>query len=491
MLIAVPLVVVAVPMLLLYIRVGLARVAYPFELEWMEGGSVDHVARVLSGKRVYVPPSVDFTPFLYAPAYYYISAIPALIFGATLPVLRAVSLAGTIGTFAFMSLIAWRDGRSKVAALACPGVFAEMYPLSGSWFEIARVDSLGLCFFFAGAWALTRAMRSREAGIAGALLGMACLTKQSFVGPVAVILACGLLCDWRRVAVALAVAGAGTLIVAALFDLTTHGWFRYYVFTLPSLHPRWPGGWNAFWQRLFWGPLGNLVAVAACAPVLLLLNRQWRQSLFHAAVLASLVVMSLLSMMHSGAFDNVAMPAHAAVALESTLSIAIVVSAAIDALGARRLVLAGCAFVLVGLSVDRLLALCWDPVPHLPTDVDREAGAAVVAAISKVDGEVYVPAHAHLASMAGKRSHAQWFAIKDVTRSSDVVHAQDALATVAQAFQQRRFAAILMDTCEPVPRLDSIVATGYVLSANLVGSSPGLWTRTGLRTRPTCLYVRR
>ena len=41
------------------------RIPYAYELEWMEGGCVDAVQRILDGKSIYPEPSVEFIPFLY------------------------------------------------------------------------------------------------------------------------------------------------------------------------------------------------------------------------------------------------------------------------------------------------------------------------------------------------------------------------------------------------------------------------------------------
>ena len=57
-----------------YLVVALARLNYPYDLEWMEGGTLEHVARVLGGRPLYVAPSLEFTPYIYAPLYYYVAA---------------------------------------------------------------------------------------------------------------------------------------------------------------------------------------------------------------------------------------------------------------------------------------------------------------------------------------------------------------------------------------------------------------------------------
>jgi hypothetical protein len=53
--------------LVTFTSVALRRLPYPYELEWMEGGIVTHVRVVLAGEPLYSAPSLDFTPFIYAP----------------------------------------------------------------------------------------------------------------------------------------------------------------------------------------------------------------------------------------------------------------------------------------------------------------------------------------------------------------------------------------------------------------------------------------
>ena len=45
------------------------RVAYPYDLEWMEGGMLHHALRIQQGQGIYNPPSIDFIPYLYTPLY--------------------------------------------------------------------------------------------------------------------------------------------------------------------------------------------------------------------------------------------------------------------------------------------------------------------------------------------------------------------------------------------------------------------------------------
>src|ERR1700680_2480458 len=64
-----------------YVVLVCCRLRYPFELEWLEGLSVDHVRTILAGKPLYARPSLGFTPLTYAPAYFYLGAALSRIIG--------------------------------------------------------------------------------------------------------------------------------------------------------------------------------------------------------------------------------------------------------------------------------------------------------------------------------------------------------------------------------------------------------------------------
>ena len=66
--------VVAGLFVLMYVVVALLRLRYPYELEWIEGGMVNHVEQVRSGHSLYAAPSLTFTADIYTPLYFIVSA---------------------------------------------------------------------------------------------------------------------------------------------------------------------------------------------------------------------------------------------------------------------------------------------------------------------------------------------------------------------------------------------------------------------------------
>src|SRR5690606_7908479 len=64
-----------------FVGIAASRIGYPFDLEWMESGVIDHVRVVLSGEPLYREPSLEFTPYIYTPGYYYASALVSSVAG--------------------------------------------------------------------------------------------------------------------------------------------------------------------------------------------------------------------------------------------------------------------------------------------------------------------------------------------------------------------------------------------------------------------------
>ena len=83
---------VATLFLLLWAALVSLRVAYPFELEWMEGGMLDHIERVRSGKPLYTPPSLEFGSYPYTPLFPWVGAIFAEVLGPGFVSARLVSI---------------------------------------------------------------------------------------------------------------------------------------------------------------------------------------------------------------------------------------------------------------------------------------------------------------------------------------------------------------------------------------------------------------
>jgi hypothetical protein len=148
------------------------HVAFPLNLEAMELTVLAHVRRVLAGLPVYVPATSDFTPLAYNPLYYFLAAPFTKIFGPSLFVLRAVSIAGMIGCGIVIFLAVRRQTASAWWGLVAVGVFSAAYRAMDTYLDNAHADSWLLFSALLGCY-LISLNRSRLVNILGVLATVA------------------------------------------------------------------------------------------------------------------------------------------------------------------------------------------------------------------------------------------------------------------------------------------------------------------------------
>jgi hypothetical protein len=461
-----------------YLVVALARIAYPYDLEWMEGGMLEHVARVLRGQRLYVPPSIEFTPYIYSPLYYYVAAPFAKLFGLRLLSLRMVSLLASVGVLSLIAALTYGGTRSRLSALVAAGFFAALFVRAGAFFDLARVDSLALLFVLLAVWMLLASERRDIA--AGVLLAAAFFTKQSTL---LVALPVALARTWnlrgpRRLQcltslVALAAAGSVTL------HLRTQGWSTYYMFSLPASH-----AWaREFWVRYWLADLLAVVPIALAALVVRFARRPGMPAaslVERAAVLGSLLE-SWFSRLHVYGAANVLMPAYACLAWQTGVVLGWTRQPARPSATRR---FAGWACLVQ-------LALLWfPPWKQVPTAADRAAGAALVARLAAVPGPVLIPCHPHLARLAGKATYAQQMALVDVMRGQPRALADGLTTEIQRRLRAREFAAVVVDVDQDWLPVD--LDGSYVRAQPLFPGQPAVfWTKAGWVVRPRDIYQRR
>ena len=219
----------------LFIYCAVQRIAYPFEIEWLEGEMICHALQLLQGLQVYGPPSSQFIAEIYPPVYYYVTAAVFKLAGSvSFPLLRLVSVLSLAGILVLLYRIIRREEGSRATALLACGFFISFYEIHGPWYDVGRVDMLFFFFIVSGLYALAYA-RNRYLGIgAGAvLLVLACYTKQSatYYLPFAFLYA--LMQNWRHGLIFGALAAA--LVLAMFFGLNaaTEGWFATYALYNP------------------------------------------------------------------------------------------------------------------------------------------------------------------------------------------------------------------------------------------------------------------
>ena len=120
------------------------RVFYPFELNWLEGEMFLNSLRVLEGKTIYQEPSSEFITEIYPPVFYWIGSFFLFIFGEKIWALRLISLCSVVLLSYLIHRISIYEKKGIVASLAGISIFLAFYQVSGTWYDVARVDMLFL-----------------------------------------------------------------------------------------------------------------------------------------------------------------------------------------------------------------------------------------------------------------------------------------------------------------------------------------------------------
>ncbi len=482
---------VALAFLLMYVALAIPRMLYPFALEWMEGGSVEHVRRILQGRPLYVPPSPDYVPYIYTPLYYYAGAAVAKIVGVGFLPLRIVSFVCSLGCFATIGMIVRRETKNTLAAILAMCLFAATFRRCGAFFDIARADSqcllgvlLGIyCVRFAGSWRLCAA--------GGLCLSLAALTKQTALFMGVPLMLYAVWTHWRRGLVLVGVAATVFLGSTLLLNHLSGGWYRYYTTVVPARHTMCWDLWPQVLTREILGTLpvacllGAFYVYRRCAPPVT------RTAVFFPAMLVVMVGASFAGRINYGGYDNTLFPGYAilAIVFGPALHESLAIVAQMTALERPvwRMGLFAACILQFGL-------LTYDPRAQVPTPADRAAGRELVDMVRRFNGDVFIPYHVEIATMAGKPPCAHFVAMDDVlggfsSGRMDAVGAKLVKDTRA-AIRGRRYAAVIL--CGPTwPWLEEELHASYRPLRRVFEDNRVFWPVTGGQFRPERVFVPR
>jgi len=464
-----------------YVLVALVRLRYPFELQWMEGGAVEHVRRLLAGQPLYVRPSPAFVVYGYPPLYFLVSAAVAAITGVGFLPLRLVSLTSSLGTMALIAALVRRETGRWLPGLVATGLFAAAYRAGGAWYDVGRVDSLFVFLLVAAIMVARFCTTGRGGAAAGLLLALAALTKQSAV--LAALPVLGYLVVTRRKVGLVAMAGFVlplALAVAAL-DLMSSGWFHFAVVNVFLGHPVDGHALLGFFTR----DLGRHAGVAIVTVVGTLVYARCSRAPrlgpgppvgYYAAAAAGLVGTAFVSRAHSGGYTDVLIPAYAALAVLFGLAVARLADLTPRPAWGR--------IVVAGACLSQLALLAYVPSDQVPSAADRATGGRFLTALRAVPGDVYVVAHPGYAVAVGKPAHAQAAAITDIVRGRPGAVRRRLESEIAEAVHQQRFAAIVFDGVEGKAGFPTDLASFYRPGRDPLDGLPGFRPVTDLAVRP-------
>ena len=474
------------------------RWGYPLDLEWMEGGMLCHALRVMEGHGLYQPPSVAFIPYLYTPLYPYLLAGLGKLFGLSYGLGRALSWCGLLVACAVLVRIIWREtpvalggrvGRGLLALLGL-GLFAASFPHTGAWYDLVRNDSLYLGLVASGLYLLAYHQASAvKVLLAGVLLGLAFLTKQTSSIFILFAGAATLLLSWRRLVLLVPSVGLVAGVTVLVGNHLSAGWLWRYTFELHQGHDL-RADWLWPKTELRWLKLMPASAVVVglwmayglwCALRTRRLPRgDARARAFWFALVPVGVAVSAVGFSTQWAVENAFIPAFYFTAIFAPIAFGQLVGA-----GRRRHALAGAgtALIIGGMLALQLLSQLYKPAPHLPTQRDRAAVAPLLAQLARYQGPLLIPYHPFYAHLLGKRTGYHQMGINDITRAGHRIPLE-----LFQRLGAHYYDAVVLDSSPERRRDYGSLLVHYKLAHYLrPEESPAVVT--GYRVRPLYIFV--
>lgn len=477
--------------LVTYIIIVVIRIQYPFALEWQEGASVDHVIRILSGHKYYIRPSLEFVPSIYTPLYFYVSAAVAGITGVGFMPLRLVSFISSLGSFFVIFLIVRRETGSIFSGVLAACLFIATFELSGSWLDLARVDSLFLFLLLTGIYLVRFAASKKSYFFAAILISLSFMTKQTaLIISLPVMLYC-ILTDKRSVfsfiVPVIIIIGAGSFLLNYIHD----GWFNFYVFELPKTTPIDERPLMHFLVKDIYLPLIIVFFIAAFYLMTQMINWNKKNFLFYFLTVSGMLGASLYSRYRGGGYYNVLLPAYAGMSILFGLG----VNKLLEICGSFNTEngnLMKVFIYLICIAQFSFSSLIYNPFEQVPSKGSVEAGKKFIDRISQIKGDIFMPDHGYYSALAGKKSFANQMGMRDVITTSGKNHKSikaEFIDELKQAMKEKKFAAIIISSFEPWYPHD--MEKYYKKEEKIFDDATVLLPVTGMETRPEYIYVPR
>lgn len=412
------------------------RAGWPYEFEWIEDGVLASVRHVAAGLPLYGAPSVMFTPYLYTPLYIYLAAGLAKLTGAGYAMLRGISAAATLGSFAAIYALVKRETGRRWAAAAGAGLFAACYYAVDGAYDVGRVDSLWVCLML---WAAYATRRGRMLA-AAALWVLAFQTKQAAL-PIAVLF---LLSGWRtpkKLAAGMGAFAAGMAATIAWMNAATAGWYGYYVFGVAGglgFTPRAIGGIVAQVA----GVCGIGLAIAAAAVVVKRPDWRGTAASFYTLGTAGMMAYVVYLMAHRGANTNVLMPLYAWAGVLFGVGLGRMATE-LEGRGTRRARMALAAALL--LAMGQMAKQYYRPREFQASKEETALRNAFEARLRAIPGDVLVPGHPEYGRAAGKAEYAGSESAGAVLEAKDGAAGDRLRAEYAALIDSGRLSAVALD----------------------------------------------
>jgi uncharacterized membrane protein len=466
----------------------LIRITYPFELEWLEGESLQLCNLVMDGETLYSKPGIEFTPAIYTPLFFYVGALFSSIFGLSLPAIRAVSLVSLLGAVWLIYSFAKKETSSRFWGAVAVGFFAATFRTGGAWFDIARVDMLFLVFCLGAVYIVRWASSPKMLAAAGLLMFLAFFTKQAGILPALALSIYLVMKNQRRSLYFILGFWPAAVAIVIVMNNFTGGWFFYFVFDLPAQQKTIEWLYTGFWKYDIMGRLPILSILSLAFLFFMLAKKEHDSLLFYSLLAGAFLIGSWMMRVKVGGYENTLVPVFALIAIMAAASAARLLELIESVSGDDIRKYLSAAFVFIICSI-QMLTLTYNIPEQIPNSGDYFAGKTVVEKIKNIQGDVWIPAAGYLAIMAGKPSYMHLMTYADISAGKPNNPVKVELdREIAKNISGGRFDAII--THDDFYFKNEIQAS-YKPAGIIIQGKDDFFPVTGSAVRPNQIFIRK
>ena len=463
-----------------FLWVGLQRFSYPFELEWTEGAEVQTVLRLMENQPIYTESTLEWSSPLSTPLYYYIGWALMSVFGAGFVQLRLISIIAAVGAGILLYRFLRKQDIEDSYSLAGFGLYFAAFSATGSWYDLAHGDSAAL---FLAVWSFYIAGEGKSwlrPVLSAVLAALSFFTSQYFIAAPILLGIYWYLIDRRKF----------YYFLTACLSIFVLGAITIYLLNGSGLWATvssWP---HLSFSRVFtfWAygcPLKFPLLCVLSAFTIFFISRKIISGKYESHIPAfalmagGLIIVSWLGYITTGSYDNVFIPAAAAMAALSAWALQHFKSSEYN-LGWLPPV------AVKVLVIIQLILFITNPGKLMPSDEDVKAGGRFIEKISSLDGEVYIPKHGYYQYLAGKGSYLPYAHLRGRISPRGEGFYIGLPEDLTRAIAEKHFDFIIID--EPADFWLEAISPYYRLEEEIFANPLTFQSKSGEITRPQFIF---
>lgn len=452
--------------------VAFSRMFYPFDLEWIEGLTVELVKRLTEGKPIYCSPTVEYIPMVYTPLYHYLGAFVSKIFGVGFAPLRAVSFVSFLLTLFVIYKIVFDITKDRFWSLIGIGLYSFSFACCGFWFDLARIDTFANFMLVVSFYFLLQ--EKNFATFLSALFAFFAFYSKQGNLIVTIFLLFPLFVENKKRGLIFLTYYLSFVIASTLVEnYFTDGWYMFWNFFAPMSH-RWE------WSRLvtFW-----TTDMVQSYPIFFVLFGFWLagsrniknlpKAKYFLFFFAGTILNSYFFRLHQGGFLNVLIPL--------ATSISVLLPIFLNQFGQSFNISNGYKNATYVLALVQFIVLVYNPLLQIPNEIDETIGWGFINKIKNLEGEVFIPGHSFISRYAGKKSFTHYVRISEFLESKSK-ESKNFYKEFLQELREQKFSAIILDSDISLPEIDK-----YYFKAGQIIEEYGFYTVIG-KSRPQELW---